>query len=806
MAIEKVISVKVAGTNQIVQIKQAIDDTNQATKDLTDSTDVLNSAVTKQANTSVQASDKAVNATNKQKRSIDDLIKDQKELQNLSKNENVVKVAVDGLNDLQSVQTAIQNAKDRTVELRREQLELEKQYKRTNSASTKKQIDEIKIAIKEEAVSVQELTVARGNLAEAEEENFELVSKLDELTGGYIAKFPALNSGIKSAIVGMNGLKLAIASTGIGLLLVAFASLISYFKSSEAGQDKFARLMGIIGSVVGNLTDKLSDFGELIVWVFENPREAIESMGEALKKNIQTRIEGLLEIFPKLGEAISLVMKGEFSEAGKVAADALGKVVLGQENIVDKFGDMMDASKEWLKELKADADEAVRIAKLREDATVNDRELMVEQAKANRDIAELREKAVQKDIYGAKQREQFLLKASKIEDEIFAKLIKSAKLREEAIIAENKLSKSTTEALDAEAKAQADVIQLEADRSKAQRALQVQIQSARREEASRLKAIRDETARQVKEAKDKEIEDLKKQIATITQIEQTAIKAREDALAKTEQQKLDLEKQRNLKAIEDVKLTEEQKREAINAVNALYDLKQQQLDEAKAKEAEEKAIEAKYKQFEDYRTTEEQKLEILAEIDSLLLDSVYLTEKQRTEITDKQAKARLDIAKKEADGRLKLNTAIAQGMDALSNIMGKNTVIGKTLAVASSLINTYSAIAGQLNAFSGIPIPGYAIAQAIATGLVGLASVKDILSVKVPTTGGASDSGGGVATNAPAVNLVGSTDSNQIAETINSQTNQQQEIGDKPIRAYVVAKDIRDQDELERNAVNYSSL
>ena len=50
--------------------------------------------------------------------------------------------------------------------------------------------------------------------------------------------------------------------------------------------------------------------------------------------------------------------------------------------------------------------------------------------------------------------------------------------------------------------------------------------------------------------------------------------------------------------------------------------------------------------------------------------------------------------------------------------------------MASSLVNTYAAISGQLATFSGVgapPIPGYAIAQAIATGLVGLANVKKII-------------------------------------------------------------------------------
>ena len=80
---------------------------------------------------------------------------------------------------------------------------------------------------------------------------------------------------------------------------------------------------------------------------------------------------------------------------------------------------------------------------------------------------------------------------------------------------------------------------------------------------------------------------------------------------------------------------------------------------------------------------------------------------------------------------------------------GKDTAMGKALAVASATIATYSAIAGQLAVHSkpgAPPIPGYAIAQAIATGVAGFAAVKNILSVKVPGGGGAGGGGGSMPT------------------------------------------------------------
>jgi hypothetical protein len=118
---------------------------------------------------------------------------------------------------------------------------------------------------------------------------------------------------------------------------------------------------------------------------------------------------------------------------------------------------------------------------------------------------------------------------------------------------------------------------------------------------------------------------------------------------------------------------------------------------------------------------------------------IGLTDEQKKVLQEKQtadvkanADAQVQIQKAKTEAELAFLNASANAINAVADIIGKNTKTGKALAVAASLINTYSAIAGQLKAFSGVPIPGYAIAQAIATGLVGFKAVSDIVSVKVP--------------------------------------------------------------------------
>ena len=107
----------------------------------------------------------------------------------------------------------------------------------------------------------------------------------DQATGGMVSKFKGLTGVLKSVSGGFKTVKLAVASTGIGLLVVAVVSLIAAFKSSEAGQNKFAKLTAVIGAVTGNLVTLLSDLGEKLIWVFENPREALNGFVDLIKTN-----------------------------------------------------------------------------------------------------------------------------------------------------------------------------------------------------------------------------------------------------------------------------------------------------------------------------------------------------------------------------------------------------------------------------------------------------------------------------------------------------------------------------------------
>lgn len=206
--------------------------------------------------------------------------------------------------------------------------------------------------------------------------------------------------------------------------------------------------------------------------------------------------------------------------------------------------------------------------------------------------------------------------------------------------------------------------------------------------------------------------------------------------------------------------------------------------------------------LEKSKENQNNELQSLKDFGLKKLEETQTTLDQQIAAEKAAADAKTEIAQREAEAKLAMLNAVSGGLSLAADELGQSTVAGKAAAVAAASINTYAAIAGQLKAFSNVPIPGYAIAQAIVTGATGLLQVKKILAVKTPKGGGGGSApsisgGGGGTTPAPVFNVVGNSGVNQIAQTLGSQ---------QPVQAYVVANQVTTQQALDRNIVNNASL
>jgi|TARA_B110000483_G_scaffold157642_1_gene187115 hypothetical protein len=361
-------------------------------------------------------------------------------------------------------------------------------------------VDELKDSIEDVGKETQNVT----------SDVSEMGGQLDAVSGGAITKFKGLTGTIKGVSKGFKTLKGAIIASGIGALALIIAGVIQAFKSSEEGQDKFAKLMAIIGSVVGNLTDILSDFGEAVIEVFANPVESIKKFGKSIQDFIMGKVDQLIKGVGLLGSAFGKLFDGDFAGAaedlGKGVLEinrAINPAVIAAEALYNGVNKTIDATKELIKETIKDAKLAAKISDAKAKADRLERDLIVDRAEANRTRAKLLEQAIDKENFSTAQRIGFLEEAAALEEKITNQEIEAARIRSEAKTLENSLSKSTKEDLIEEEQLKARLIDLETAKLTKQKEVTGQIIALKAEEAAALKAIADQAAAEDKERDDR---------------------------------------------------------------------------------------------------------------------------------------------------------------------------------------------------------------------------------------------------------------------------------------------------------------
>jgi hypothetical protein len=95
-----------------------------------------------------------------------------------------------------------------------------------------------------------------------------LTNQLDKMTGGAVSGFRNLTGGIKNGVTGLKSFKVALAATGIGLILVAIGTLISYFTSTKRGAEQLKVATTALGAAFDVLRDRVSKIGGALVKFF----------------------------------------------------------------------------------------------------------------------------------------------------------------------------------------------------------------------------------------------------------------------------------------------------------------------------------------------------------------------------------------------------------------------------------------------------------------------------------------------------------------------------------------------------------
>jgi len=564
----------------------------------------------------------------------------------------------------------------------------------------------------------------------------------DKATGGMISGFKGAVSGLKGVTKGFKTVGGAIKASGLGLLVITITALTAAFSRSEEGQNKFAKVMGVLGAVFDVFADRVANLGELIIDIFTKPGKVLEDFSNMIQNFVMDKVQKVTEGLGFLGGAIAKLFSGDFSGALSDAGKGLDSLNKGLNPVKMATDAVVESTKNLVNELKEEGRIAGEIADMRAKADKVERQLQVDRAEADRERAKLLEQAVNKEKFTVEERIKFLEEAGALEDEITQKEIQAAQLRLDAKIKENALGKSTKEDLDEEAALRAQLIQLETAKLTKQKEVTSQTIALKAEEAAAQKALDDEA--KAKKAEDeaaeleaeKQLADLKKQIR--------------DAEAVTEDERRALEIQKTIEHYDElIRLAKEQ---------------------GLATEGLEKAKTNALNKFNEKNAENEVKW------------------------ADMTSKEKLGIATQTLG-----NMASVLGEETAAGKAA--SIAAATISTFQSAQDSYKSMAGI-----PIIGPALGAVAAAAAVVSGMAQVKAITSTKLPTLAGKTPPAAGgspppapAAPTPPSFNIVGASATNQLADVIGEQTQQ-------PVQAFVVASDVTTAQGLERNTIEGATI
>lgn len=283
---------------------------------------------------------------------------------------------------------------------------------------------------------------------------------------------------------------------------------------------------------------------------------------------------------------------------------------------------------------------------------------------------------------------------------------------------------------------------------------------------------------------------------------EAANKAREDAKEAAKKKAEDKKKfdEETKKQIEDLNKSQAdaEKRRQDDAQKILDDLAKSQ--ETPAQKLEREFQEKKAILEAANKSTFELEMQHISDMENLDAE-------QKQKQLDKEkatADAKVKIAQAEAKAKMDALDSYGSALGSIAGMLGESTTAGKAAAVASATISTYSAANKAYESQLAIPTPDAPIRATIAAGIAiagGLLNVQKILAVKTPGGGGGGGTApsGGNSMTAPSFNTVGSSSTNQLAQSIGSQSQ-------TPIRSYVVASDVSTAQALDRNIIKNATI
>jgi len=282
---------------------------------------------------------------------------------------------------------------------------------------------EVKSEVKQTTKDVKKLGATTKQTSKEMSTGFDSAANNAKSLGGSMGGAAGAAVNFAMGIKSMTKSALAFIATPLGAVIAAIvavgATLVSFFKSSEEGQQKLRVISAALSAVWDNMTDVLAN----------------------------------------LGEALMKVFSGDFMGALETAKNSFNS--LGTEMIRDV-------------KLAIELEQAMNALK------VSERELGVERAKVLKQVAEAR-LAAEDETKSAEERVDALKEAARLEGDLAAREQANAEEKLRILKAQAELAKSDEETLKGVAEAEAEVYRVQLSSLNLNRRLKTEINSLERE-------------------------------------------------------------------------------------------------------------------------------------------------------------------------------------------------------------------------------------------------------------------------------------------------------------------------------------
>ena len=186
--------------------------------------------------------------------------------------------------DVEDLSNTLSEQRKILIELKQEELKLQRErakmsdYQRGLTGIDKK-IDHIKNSIKDQTLAVKMLNEEQKESVRSQKKLTKELKEQDDAIKGSIGNFQMFGvsiNGIKKSVgqiiplikLMFKSIAAGIMSTGIGALLVAFGSLVTYVQTTKEGMDKLNLVLTQISAGFKVIRDRVSSFGSAIAKAF----------------------------------------------------------------------------------------------------------------------------------------------------------------------------------------------------------------------------------------------------------------------------------------------------------------------------------------------------------------------------------------------------------------------------------------------------------------------------------------------------------------------------------------------------------